>query len=59
MHVEASTGKDASGVFAQVASKALQRCEAAREHVAARFASVANPLVRWGVPDILQGILST
>jgi len=29
MHVEVSTGKDASGVFAQVASEALQRREAA------------------------------
>ena len=58
MHVEVSTGKDASGVFAQVASEALQRREAALASMS-QPGSPASPTLSYagGVPDILQGIL--
>jgi hypothetical protein len=58
MHVEVSTGKDASGVFAQVASEALQRREAALASMP-QPGSPAPPALSYagGVPDVLQRIL--
>gem|GEM_PF-2452244 len=58
MHVEVSTGKDASRVFAQVASEALQRREVALASMS-QPGSPAPPALSYagGVPDVLQRIL--
>ena len=48
MHVEVSTGKDASRVFAQVASEALQRREVA-------LASMSQPVRQRRQPSRTLG----
>ena len=55
MHVEVSTGKDASGVFAQVASEALQRREAALASMS-QPGSPASPTLSYagGVPVVVN-----